>query len=57
MNKERAIKLVGRKASFADAAEEDADLLFWAEKTIRERMEDAFEREKKYGSIFMEVIH
>jgi hypothetical protein len=57
MNKERAIKLVGRKASFADATEEDADLLFWAEKTIRERMEDAFEREKKYGSIFMEVIH
>ena len=30
------MEIVGRKISFADA--EDADILFWAEKTMNERM-------------------
>ena len=47
MEKKRKIAIIGKKVSFADAEEENVDLLFWAEKTIRLRMEEAFEWKKK----------
>jgi glycyl-tRNA synthetase beta subunit len=39
MAKERKMQMTGRKISFAQA--EDADIFFWAEKTISERLEEA----------------
>jgi hypothetical protein len=47
MENKRKIEMVGGKVSFANDGEDEDDLLFWARKTIKERMEDAFEWKKR----------
>jgi hypothetical protein len=45
MEKERKIKLVGGKTSFAET--EEADLEYWANLSVKERMSQAFEWNRK----------
>ncbi|HXL58765.1 MAG TPA: hypothetical protein VN958_21025 [Chitinophagaceae bacterium] len=40
MKGKRKIEPVVRKVSFAEAEEDNSDLLFWAEKSVQERMRD-----------------
>jgi hypothetical protein len=45
MEKKRKIAMVVRKVSFAEA--EDEDLMYWANLTVKERMNEAAEWNKK----------